>query len=96
VIAGELVSGAEAARLGIVQWAAAEGEVEAMARSLAEKLSGQSGPAMAAAKQCLAAAGSPGGYEKEIEMTERLMGTPEAQALVGAFLSRAGKGRRTG
>jgi hypothetical protein len=50
---------------------------------------------MAAAKQCLAAAGSPGGYEKEIEMTERLMGTPEAQALVGAFLTRRGKGGRT-
>jgi len=95
VLAGELVSGTEAARLGIVQWAVPEAEVERRARALAERLAGQSGPAMAAAKQCLAAAGSPGGYEKEIEMTERLMGTPEAQALVGAFLTRRGKGGRT-
>lgn len=88
IIAGELVTGQEAERLGIIHWTYPDEEVEARARVLAERLSGQSRPAMAAAKQCLVSAGTPGGYRKEIEMIESLMTTSEARALVFGFLNR--------
>jgi len=88
ILRAELLSGSEAQRLGVVQWAVPAAEVDSFARTLAEELAGMSGPALAATKRCIAAFGSGHGFETEIEVTRLLMGEPVTAQLVGAFLDR--------
>jgi enoyl-CoA hydratase len=85
ILAGELVSGTEAARLGVVHEALAQSAVLARALDLARTLAALPKPALQSAKRCIALAPSAQGYAAEIEETARLHGTEETRA---AFMTR--------
>ncbi|MDE2614959.1 MAG: enoyl-CoA hydratase/isomerase family protein, partial [Burkholderiales bacterium] len=90
ILGAETVDGASAERLGLVQWALPRAELEAGARALAERLAALPRHALAAAKQCLAAALDPtrDGFAEEREHTRALYADARTQALVAAFLAR--------
>lgn len=89
ILGGEIVDGAEAARLGIVQWAVEPPEVEARAGEIAARVAGLSRPALIASKDCMAAWFDPAtdGYAREIEKPWELMATPEARQRIDAFFA---------
>jgi enoyl-CoA hydratase len=92
ILGAEVVSGDEAARLGIVHWAVAKDELASKAQELAERVAALPAASLAACKRCIAAAGRPGedGYGLEVAATGELLASAETQALVRAFL----EGRR--
>jgi len=85
ILGAEVVTGAQAAQLNIVQWAVPAAELAARARALAADIAAMPAAALAEAKRCLGAAG---GYEREIEATARLLAQDETQARVRAFLEK--------
>lgn len=91
ILACEAASGQEAKELGIVQWAVAAADLERKGKALAERISGLPRETLAASKTCIAVHADRGrtGYEMELQMNHRLLGTPETQARVAAFFSRA-------
>src|SRR5574340_1834443 len=94
ILGAELVDGREAQRLGIVQWAV-DGDVEAEARALAERLAGLPVQAYAAAKRCIAAARGDDGFALERGGIRELIGTPETSALLERFIAKAREGLAT-
>ncbi len=89
ILRGEIVDGAEAARLGVVHWAVPASDLPARARSLAEELSAMPSAAIAACKRCLGAEFSGAdGYGREIEGTAALYENADSQRRVRAFLER--------
>lgn len=89
ILRGEIVDGAEAARLGVVHWAVAAPDLPARARALADELSAMPPAAIAACKRCLGAASSGAdGYALELEGTAALYENAETQRRVGEFLGR--------
>lgn len=88
ILGAEIVDGAEALALGIVEWAVPRAELEAAAKALAERISGLSGAAQAEAKSCIAAQRDPArdGFEEELETTRRLLRNAETRERVTAFL----------
>jgi len=92
ILGAEVVSGAQAEALGIVQWAVPGGELAARARALASEIAALPGAATAAAKRCVGAAlgAGGGGYEMEIQGTADLLAGETTQELVRRFLSRKG------
>ncbi|PHK94353.1 enoyl-CoA hydratase [Pseudoroseomonas rhizosphaerae] len=88
ILANDMVDGATAERLGIVQWAVPGAELPARARALADQVAGLAGPALAACKACIRASTdrAPDGYAMEHDATRRLMTTEEARKRVSAFL----------
>ena len=89
ILGGEVIDGAEAARLGVAQWVAEPTEVAARAHDIAERIAGLSRPALLAAKDCMAAWFDPdaNGYAREIEKPWTLMKTPEARQHIDAFFA---------
>lgn len=89
ILGAEIIDGAEAARLGIAQWAAARGEIATRASEIAKRIAGLPGPALRASKKCIAVAcrDGNGGYRNELEETRRLSTDPEARERVAAFLA---------
>ncbi|MHA1538102.1 MAG: enoyl-CoA hydratase/isomerase family protein [Alphaproteobacteria bacterium] len=92
ILGCEIVDGATARDLGLVQWSAPAPELPARAAAIAERIAGLPAHAVAAAKSCLAAARDPSrdGFAEEISATRNLVTTKKTQALVSDFL----KGRR--
>ncbi len=88
VLEGELVTGAEAFALGIVQHVVADGDVDAYAHSLAAKLGAYPADALRGAKRCLALAPSAAGFAAELEVTEHLYESAETKELLDEFLRR--------
>lgn len=88
ILAGEIVSGEEAARIGVVHEAVETAEVDTKAITLATALAAMPVQALRSAKRCIALAPSEDGYRAEIEETERLHGTEETRAAIAAFLNR--------
>lgn len=88
ILGAEVLDGAEAARLGVVQWAVANEELAAKAGELAERIAALPAASLAACKRCIGAAGKPDhdGYGMEIAATEDLLASDGTQALVRAFL----------
>lgn len=88
ILGAEVIDGAEAARLGIVQWAVPATELQARATALAEQVAALPAASLAACKSCIGAAGKPGqdGYGMELAATEDLLASHETQSLVRAFL----------
>lgn len=88
ILGAEVLDGAEAARLGVVQWALAKEELPFKARELAERIAALPAASLAACKRCIGAAGKPGhdGFGMEIAATEDLLASGETQALVRGFL----------
>jgi enoyl-CoA hydratase/carnithine racemase len=90
ILGAEIVTGRQAAALGIVQWTDSATALATRARTLAAEVASLPAPALAAAKQCMAAAISPGadGYEMELQMTGMLIAQKETQSRVRAFLEK--------
>ncbi|MDI9916868.1 enoyl-CoA hydratase/isomerase family protein [Rhodococcus sp. IEGM 1379] len=88
ILGAELVSGREAERLGIVHWAT-DGDVDAEALALAERLGKLPPLAYGAAKRCIAAAHGDGGYVHELDEISRLIETPETTRLLEGFIARS-------
>lgn len=86
MLTAELHTGEEAERLGIVQWAVPDDEVQAYARSLADGCAERSPASLAAIKACVALAPSSEGYRAEIERSRDLLDDAATRDLVEAFL----------
>jgi enoyl-CoA hydratase/carnithine racemase len=85
IFGAEVVTGAQALGLNIVQWAVPRAELEARARKIARDIASLPAAALAEAKACI---GDPNGYERELEATARLLAESETQARVRAFLEK--------
>ena len=91
ILGAEVVDGTEAARLGLVQWVVPDDQLADWTQTLVARLGSLPGPALAACKSCIAASfdGSPGGYDRELQVTRELHGLAETQRRIQAFLERA-------
>ena len=89
ILGAEVVDGATARDLGLVQWAVPRAELSVRAVELARRVAELPAGALAASKACIAAAGEPGtgGYSIELEATRRLLTDPETRRRVEAFLA---------
>jgi len=96
ILGAEVVDGATARDLGVVQWAVPRAELGRHARELAQRVAALPAGALAASKACIAAAGEPGtgGYSLELEATRRLLGDAETRRRVEAFLAGASREQR--
>ena len=85
ILGAEVISGAQAAALGVVHWAVPAGELAGRARSIARDIAALPAAALAEAKACI---GGANGYERELEATARLLAQDETQRRVRAFLEK--------
>jgi enoyl-CoA hydratase/carnithine racemase len=83
ILGAEVITGAQAAALGVVHWAVPAKELMERARAIARDIASLPAAALAEAKACI---GAPNGYERELEATARLLAQDETQRLVRAFL----------
>ena len=92
ILGGEVVDGALAERLGIVQWAQPREQLAEWTRKLAAHFADAPRAALAANKRCIAAADDPGraGYAEELAASRRLYDHPETRRRVSEFLTRKG------
>lgn len=93
ILGGEVIGGAEAARLGLVQWSAEADALDALAAETAGRIAGLSRQALLASKDCIAAWSDPeiDGFAREIEKPRELMPTQEArERVLGFFRRKAG------
>jgi enoyl-CoA hydratase/carnithine racemase len=93
ILGGEVIDGALAERLGVVQWAHPRAQLAERARELAARFAGAPRAALAANKQCIAACGDPArdGYAEELAATRTLYHDPETRRRVSEFLKRSAK-----
>jgi len=93
ILGAEVLDGAAAERLGLVQWTVPRAELEAAARALAGRIAGLPRAATAAGKQCIAAALDPGrdGFAEEVACTRQLYQHPVTRERVAAFLARGSR-----
>jgi enoyl-CoA hydratase/carnithine racemase len=82
ILGAEVITGAQAAELGVVHWAVPAGELAERARSIAGDIATLPAAALAAAKRCLGAAD---GFERELEATGELLAQEETRRRVRAF-----------
>lgn len=89
ILTAEVLDGATAAALGIAHWSTPRAELTARASEVAQRIAELPATALAACKDCIAAAGEPGrgGYSDELEHTRALFGNTETQRRVVAFLA---------
>ena len=89
ILGAEVVDGATARELGIVQWAVPRAELAQRALEIARHVAALPAAALAASKACIAAAGEAGrgGYSDELEATRRLLTARETRQRVEAFLA---------
>jgi len=89
ILGAEVVDGATARELGIVQWAVPRADLAREARGLADGIAALPAAALAASKTCLAAAGNPGrgGYSDELEATRALLSNAETRQRIAAFFT---------
>ena len=90
ILGAEIIDGAEAARLGLVQWAHPGAALPDCARELAAACARNTRAALAASKRCIAAATDPqrDGYAEELRETLALYHDVETRRRVSAFLAR--------
>jgi len=93
ILGGEVIDGALAERLGVVQWAQPRSQLADWTRELATRFAQSPRPALAASKGCLAAAGDPhrDGFAEELAATRKLYQHPETRRRVAEFLDRTAK-----
>jgi enoyl-CoA hydratase/carnithine racemase len=86
MLTGDVVSGVEAERLGIVEWAVPSADVEATALGLAARM-GAEPLAAAAVKECIRLAAQTGdaGFERELSASRELYATDSVQQRLAAF-----------
>jgi enoyl-CoA hydratase/carnithine racemase len=85
ILGAEVITGTQAAQLGIIQWVVPADELQSRACAIAKDIAALPAAALAEAKACIGAAD---GYERELEATLRLLGRDETQSRVRAFLER--------
>ena len=92
ILGAETVAGAEALRLGLVQWAVPRAQLAAAAAALAQRCAAIPRTTLAENKRCIALAGAAhgDGFAAEIAATRRLYENPETRRRVAAFLDKAG------
>jgi enoyl-CoA hydratase len=97
ILGAELIDGAEALRLGIIQWAQPREQLAGWTRELVVRIAGMSGAALAACKRCINAAGEPSrdGYAEEIAATRSLYEQPETRTKVSELLTKNAARTRT-
>ena len=85
----ERLDGAEAERLGLVQWAVPAVELATTARAIARRYAVVPAHAAKAAKACIATASMPGdaGFNEEVEQSRGLLQTEATRELIAAFLA---------
>jgi enoyl-CoA hydratase len=90
ILGAEVIDGATAERLGLVQWAKPRAELADWTRELAARLAAGTKAALAANKRCIAAADDNrrDGYAEEIAETRLLYDHPETRRKVEAFLAK--------
>jgi enoyl-CoA hydratase/carnithine racemase len=95
IFTAEPVSGEEAQRLGIVQWAVPRDDLEAEGARIARRLGGLPLPALKVAKELIASygAGHDAGYALERELGGALLLSNEAQQRITAFINKSQKPR---
>src|SRR3974390_1765229 len=91
ILGGDVVTGAEALELGIVQWTCPRAQLTDRARELAVRYARIPRATLAEIKTCLASADdrSRNGYENEIIGTRRLYDNPESRRRVADFLNKS-------
>jgi enoyl-CoA hydratase/carnithine racemase len=91
ILGCEVVDGATAAALGLVQWAVPGAEIAVQAARKAQELAELPAHALAACKACIAAASDPSrdGFAEEIAASRRLYGESSTRERVQAFLARS-------
>lgn len=93
ILCGDVVDGTTAERLGLVQWAVPDAELEGFAAATVARIAGLSPAALAAAKRCIAvqeAAIDTGLLVERLE-THRLYDNDDTRARVQAFLAARGQ-----
>lgn len=90
ILGAEVIDGAQAERLGLVQWARPREQLADWTRDLAAKIAVLPKAALAEAKRCIAAQGDPtqDGFAEELAATRRLYHHPETRRRVSEFLDR--------
>lgn len=96
ILGVEVVDGATARELGIVQWAVPGPKLAERALEIIRRIASLPSGALMASKTCIAAAGEPGrnGYSEELEATRRLLTDPDTRQRVEAFLAGSADERR--
>ncbi|HEX6363867.1 MAG TPA: enoyl-CoA hydratase/isomerase family protein, partial [Albitalea sp.] len=90
ILGAEVLDGAEAERLGLVQWARPAEDLAAFARDVAGRYAALPKAALAANKRCIAAVAeaSRDGFAEEVAETRALYDHPETRQKVADFLAR--------
>jgi enoyl-CoA hydratase len=89
ILGAEVVSGDEAARLGLVQWAKPGPELAEWTRALAHRIAGMPKASLVLNKECIHAACDPArdGFALELAATKSLYSHVETRARVAGFLA---------
>lgn len=92
ILAGDMISGAEAGVLGLVQWAVARDELDDEVQRIVGQVSALAPHALVACKQCLSIADGSmqHGMAMELHETLALLNHPETRARVSEFLKTKG------
>ena len=90
ILGAEVIDGAEAERLGLVQWVRPRDQLTAFASEIAARYAAMPKAALAANKRCIAAATDPArdGYADEISETRALYDHAETRRKVSDFLAK--------
>ncbi|MCB2115675.1 MAG: enoyl-CoA hydratase/isomerase family protein [Rhodobacteraceae bacterium] len=90
ILGCEIVDGAEAARLGIVQWSCPPEALDAEVAAIAGRVAGLSRQALLLSKDCIAAYDDPArdGFARELDAPGLLIPTEEARSRVLNFFQR--------
>lgn len=93
ILGAEVLDGAEAERLGLVQWSEPTSELPAAATAIARRYAALPAHAAAAAKSCITSASDPAldGFREEIEQTRALLQDHRTRVLVRGFLDRSNR-----
>jgi enoyl-CoA hydratase/carnithine racemase len=88
ILSAEIVSGAQAAALGLVHWSVPSARLPARARALANEITALPPAALAACKRCIQGAleHNADGYAMEVAATAALLASDDTQARVRRFL----------
>jgi enoyl-CoA hydratase/carnithine racemase len=91
ILGAETVDGVAAERLGLVQWSVPRAELADAARALTQRIAALPRQAIAAAKDCIAAAQDDArdGFAEELAHTRALYQHPDTRQRVADFLARS-------
>lgn len=89
ILSGEVVSGQEALKLGLVQWSVPRERLAEEAAQLAERITALSTGSLHEAKRLIQTALAPSrdGFAEELEADRRLFDLPDTRARIAHFLS---------